>query len=90
MQEQLLLLGICYTEYAEFGRGVSSFNGELYCYFKNKDDHFLNLIGDIHENSFQSSRAGHHDFASDLYGKLIKSNKGYLSHYYDYRNFVRV
>ena len=90
VQEQLLLLGICYTEDAEFGRGVWSFNGELYCYFKNKDDHFLNLIGDIHENSFQSSRAGHHDFATDLYGTLMKSNKGYLSHYSEYRDFMRV
>ena len=38
------------------------FRWGLYCYFKNKDDLFLNLIGDIHENLFQSSRTGQHDF----------------------------
>ena len=66
------------------------FRWGLYRYFNNKDDLSLILICDVHENWLQSIRAGHHDFASDLHGKLIKSNKGYLSHYYDYRNFVRV
>ena len=64
--------------------------GALYRYFKNKDDLFLNLIGDIHEHLFQSSRAGHHDFATDPYRTLLEANRGYLSHYYEYRDVMRV
>jgi AcrR family transcriptional regulator len=41
--------------------GVSM--GALYRYFQNKDDLFVNLIGDIHEQMFQASRAQEHDFA---------------------------
>ena len=67
--------------------GVSM--GALYRYFQNKDDLFINLIGDIHEKLFQSSRAPGHDFATDPYNALLAANRGYLSHYYENRDIMR-
>ena len=67
--------------------GVSM--GTLYRYFQNKDDLFVNLIGDIHEQMFSASRASEHDFAADPYQALLAANRGYLKHYHENRDVMR-
>lgn len=67
--------------------GVSM--GALYRYFGNKDDMFLSLIGDIHEELFSASKAGDVDFGVDPYGALLHANKGYLAHYIENRDVMR-
>ena len=67
--------------------GVSM--GALYRYFQNKDDLFVNLIGDIHEQMFSASRASEHDFAADPYRALLAANRGYLKHYHENRDVMR-
>ena len=67
--------------------GVSM--GALYRYFQNKDDLFVNLIGDIHENMYQASRAPELDFALDPYHALLAANRGYLAHYHENRDVLR-
>jgi len=63
--------------------------GSLYRYFQNKDDLFVNLIGDIHEQMFSASRASEHDFAADPYQALLAANRGYLKHYHENRDVMR-
>ncbi len=67
--------------------GVSM--GALYRYFQNKDDLFVNLIGDIHEQMFSASRAPEQDFAADPYQALLVANRGYLKHYHENRDVMR-
>ncbi len=67
--------------------GVSM--GSLYRYFQNKDDLFVNLIGDIHEQMFSASRASEHDFAANPYQALLAANRGYLKHYHENRDVMR-
>lgn len=67
--------------------GVSM--GALYRYFQNKDDLFVNLIGDIHEQMFSASRASEHDFAANPYQALLAANRGYLKHYHENRDVMR-
>ena len=67
--------------------GVSM--GSLYRYFQIKDDLFVNLIGDIHEQMFSASRASEHDFAADPYQALLAANRGYLKHYHENRDVMR-
>ena len=63
--------------------------GALYRYFKNKEDLFANLIEDIHEVLLESSRASSTDFRSAPYAALLEANRGYLEHYYEYRDVMR-
>jgi len=63
--------------------------GALYRYFANKDEMFLSLIGDIHEELFTASKAGGVDFGTDPFGALLHSNKGYLAHYRENRDVMR-
>jgi AcrR family transcriptional regulator len=63
--------------------------GGLYRYFKNKDDLFLGLIGDIHKELYEASRARVHQFRADPYATLLESNEGYLLHYYANRGIMR-
>ncbi len=63
--------------------------GALYRYFENKDDLFLTLIGDIHNDLFEASRARHHKLKIDPWSTLHESNKGYLQHYYTNRDIMR-
>jgi AcrR family transcriptional regulator len=67
--------------------GVSM--GALYRYFENKDDVFLSLIGDIHEELFTASRARGVDFGTQPYEALLNANKGYLEHYSNNRDVMR-
>ena len=63
--------------------------GALYRYFKNKEDLFANLIEDIHEILLESSKVQKADFKNDPYEALLESNRGYLRHYYENRDFMR-
>ena len=63
--------------------------GALYRYFENKDNLFLSLIGDIHKDLYESSRAKKHDFRTDPFATLKESNEGYLLHYFANRDIMR-
>jgi AcrR family transcriptional regulator len=63
--------------------------GGLYRYFENKDDLFLSLIGDIHKDLYEASRARKHSFRADPLATLRESNEGYLIHYYANRDIMR-
>ncbi len=67
--------------------GVSM--GALYRYFKNKDDLFINLIGDIHEDMFKASRSHEYDFSTEPFEALLAANKGYLAHYHENSDVIR-
>ena len=45
--------------------------GALYRYFENKDDLFLSLIGDIHKELYEASRARKQNFRSDPLATLV-------------------
>jgi AcrR family transcriptional regulator len=63
--------------------------GGLYRYFQDKDDLFLGLIGDIHKDLYEASRARKHSFRTDPFATLRESNEGYLIHYYANRDIMR-
>lgn len=63
--------------------------GALYRYFENKDDLFLSLVGDIHKDLYEASRARKHSFRSDPFATLRESNEGYLVHYFANRDIMR-
>jgi AcrR family transcriptional regulator len=63
--------------------------GALYRYFENKDDLFLSLIGDIHKDLYEASRARKHNFRIDPFATLKESNEGYLLHYFSNRDIMR-
>ena len=67
--------------------GVS--HGALYRYFQNKEDLFIHLIGDIHEDMYLASRALEHDFSVEPYQALLAANRGYLAHYHENRDVLR-
>lgn len=56
--------------------------GALYRYFGNKEDLFVQVIADLHEDLFTASSSGH-DFLSDPRQALLDANRGYLSLYRD-------
>jgi len=64
--------------------------GALYRYFENKEDLFEHLVVDIHEELFTASRASEHRFAVEPFAALREANLGYLSHYYEHRDVMRV
>ena len=63
--------------------------GSVYRYFRNKEDLFSAVVGDIHEELFQLSRSPGHDFASEPYEALLEANRGYLAHYSQNRDVMR-
>lgn len=64
--------------------------GALYRYFDNKDDVFLAIIHDIHNELYAASRpSGAHTFQSAPYETILESNRGYLSHYCNHRKVMR-
>jgi AcrR family transcriptional regulator len=64
--------------------------GALYRYFDNKDDVFLSIIHDIHNQLYAASRAnGAPTFRSDPYETIVASNRGYLTHYREHRKVMR-
>ncbi len=64
--------------------------GALYRYFANKEDLFAALVGDIHQDLYSQSAAKNVDFAKDPYGALYASNLGYLTHYYENRDVLKM
>jgi AcrR family transcriptional regulator len=63
--------------------------GGLYRYFENKTMLFEALIGDIHEELYQSSRARVARFRDRPFDALLEANTGYLSHYHSNRDVMR-
>lgn len=63
--------------------------GAIYRYFENKESLFAQLIGDIHEALYSSSRSHSHRLEDDPYGALLESNTGYLAHYFEHRDIMR-
>lgn len=64
--------------------------GALYRYFDNKDDLFLAVIFDIHQDLYAASRAGPGlSLRLDPQAALLKANAGYLQHYQDNRAIMR-
>lgn len=64
--------------------------GALYRYFEQKDDLFLSVVEDIHEELYTASRAGHvGSFKENPYETFYRSNLGYLQHYYENREVMR-
>ena len=64
--------------------------GGLYRYFENKEDLFENVIGDIHEELYEASQPHLHRLAEAPYAALLDANVGYLTHYYEHRDVMRV
>lgn len=68
--------------------GVSM--GALYRYFDNKDDLFLAVIYDIHQDLYTASQAGPDaSFRKDPRAALQRANSGYLRHYFENRAVMR-
>lgn len=64
--------------------------GALYRYFDNKDDLFLAVIYDIHQDLYAASQAGPGvSFREDPRAALHRANAGYLRHYYENRAVMR-
>lgn len=64
--------------------------GALYRYFDNKDDLFLAVVYDIHQDLYTASQAGPGvSFREDPRSALRRANSGYLRHYSDNRAVMR-
>lgn len=64
--------------------------GALYRYFDNKEDLFLAVIHEVHQDLFEASRAGSAaSFRNDPYAALLHANCGYITHYYENRAIIR-
>ena len=64
--------------------------GALYRYFDNKDDLFLAVIYDIHQDLYAASQAGPGvSFREDPRAALHRANAGYLRHYHENRAVMR-
>lgn len=64
--------------------------GGLYRYFEDKDDVFSTLIADTHDDLYRASGMTEHRLEEDPYDTLLESNRGYLSHYFENRDIMRV
>jgi len=63
--------------------------GAVYRYFRSKDDMFLALIGDIHQDLFLASRSPDAEFSKEPLAALLAANEGYFSHYHANRDVMR-
>ncbi len=64
--------------------------GALYRYFDDKDDVFLAIIHDIHNELYTASRAdGVRNFKTAPYDAILHANHGYLAHYAEHRKAMR-
>lgn len=64
--------------------------GALYRYFDNKDDVFLAIIHDIHNELYAASRPVEREtFRTRPYEAILESNHGYLDHYRNHRKVMR-
>lgn len=64
--------------------------GGLYRYFDNKTDLFTAVIADIHEEFYQQSGHTRDLLARDPEAALTEANRGYIEHYYQHREVMRV
>lgn len=64
--------------------------GGLYRYFDNKTDLFAAVIADLHEEFYQRSGHTRPLLASNPYEALLEANRGYIEHYYEHREVMRV
>lgn len=64
--------------------------GALYRYFDNKDDVFLAIIHDVHNELYAASRPkDRHIFRTNPAEAILESNRGYLGHYCNHRKVMR-
>lgn len=63
--------------------------GGLYRYFANKEDLFEQLIADVHEELYTSSRAQRASLADSPFEALREANLAYLTHYSAHRDVMR-
>jgi AcrR family transcriptional regulator len=64
--------------------------GALYRYFDNKDDVFLAIIHDIHNELYAESRPKERQmFRTHPYEAILESNHSYLAHYCKHRKVMR-
>lgn len=63
--------------------------GAVYRYFRSKDDMFLALIGDIHQDLFHASRSPNVKFGVEPYAALLAANEGYFNLYHANRDVMR-
>lgn len=63
--------------------------GGLYRYFANREDLFVQVIADLHEDLYQASVAKNHDFRTEPYEALVEANRGYLALYSEQRDVMR-
>lgn len=64
--------------------------GALYRYFDNKDDVFLAIIHDIHNELYSASRPKERNyFSAHPHEAILESNLGYLAHYLSHRKVMR-
>lgn len=64
--------------------------GGLYRYFDNKTDVFAAVIADLHEEFYERSGHTRALLSQDPYAALAASNRGYIEHYFDNRDIMRV
>lgn len=82
--------GFVNTRMADIAQEAGLSLGALYRYFENKEDLFEQLVADIHEELFAASRPTEHRFEVEPFAALNEANLGYLSHYYEHRDVMRV
>ena len=64
--------------------------GAIYRYFENKDDVFLAIINNIHQELYAASRVNTNQrFATHPYETILLSNLGYLTHYLNHRHVMK-
>ncbi|MFV9473969.1 TetR/AcrR family transcriptional regulator [Advenella sp. RU8] len=64
--------------------------GALYRYFENKDDVFLAIINNIHQQLYAASRVNTDQrFSTHPYETIQQSNLGYLTHYLNHRHVMK-
>lgn len=64
--------------------------GALYRYFDNKDDVFLAIIHNVHNELYAASRPKERQiFRTHPFEAILESNHGYLAHYCNHRKVMR-
>ena len=82
--------GVSQVTMADVAEEAGMSLGALYRYFANKEDLLDSLIGEIHEDLYEVSSSKEADFGKDPYAALYASNYGYLKHYSDNRDVLRI
>ena len=67
--------------------GIST--GAVYRYFRDKEDLFTAVVGDLHEELYRVSRSERFSFATDPYDALYEANLNYLRVFHQNRHVLR-